>query len=430
MEENSVNNIYSEPIRDVIHAEPSWMLRWGILAVFFFVLTLIGAAGFIEYPEAVHARAIFQTANPPIPIISKSGGYLEFFISNGEKVVAGQTVGLIQNPARYADVVRMKNAILKNDDLLNVDSISKLTLGEIQSDYNAWLESKRILLTTVEGRGVEQRMNRIHKQLLHYQNISRSAQQSLSLKKRECKLLAAKFKRDSTLYTQNVIALEGYEESLARFLTKNMELENLRLTLLNYDLRMDELDQDLKLLQVDQLEDRQNIQVRAFTATEKLLNSIETWEKRYLLTAPIDGTVSFYDFHSMHQYVNSGTEVVSVLPSTEELIIGRAKIPSFNAGEVKHNQLVIVKIDNYPYREYGSLVGRVQLISPVPRDGFYMVEIGLPKGLETTYHKTIPFMNNFNCSVEIITKKQSLLTRVLYNLKDILVSKTEEVAGN
>ena len=59
-----------------------------------------------------------------------------------------------------------------------------------------------------------------------------------------------------------------------------------------------------------------------------------------------------------------GTEVFSILP-TDNPILGQVYLPSQGAGKVEAGQEVIIKLDNYPYIEYGSINGKVKTISGI-----------------------------------------------------------------
>ncbi len=90
------------------------------------------------------------------------------------------------------------------------------------------------------------------------------------------------------------------------------------------------------------------------------------------------------------------------------------------SGKVKQGQRVHVKLDNYPYMEYGILTGEVNHISLVPNVEFYNVEVVFPHGLVSSYGKTIDLLQGMSGSAEIVTEKQSLFQRLLFPLKALI----------
>ena len=87
---------------------------------------------------------------------------------------------------------------------------------------------------------------------------------------------------------------------------------------------------------------------------------------------------------------------------------------------MKVGQKVNIKLDNYPYLEYGTLIGTVANIAPVSIDNNYFVEIDLPEGLKTNYNKVLPLSYQLQGNAEIITENIRLIERLLQPLKTIL----------
>ena len=81
-------------------------------------------------------------------------------------------------------------------------------------------------------------------------------------------------------------------------------------------------------------------------------------------------------------------------------------------------QKVIVKLNGFPYMEYGALVGEVRVISAVPEmlsslnDGAtqgYAIDISFPNGLVTTYNKGLPLIQQMDGTADIVLKDKRLI---------------------
>ena len=83
-----------------------------------------------------------------------------------------------------------------------------------------------------------------------------------------------------------------------------------------------------------------------------------------------------------------------------------------NSGKVRSRQRVIIKLDSYPYSEFGILRGYVNSKSLVPVDDKYTVSVLFPDGLKTNYGKDIPFEQQLEGGAEIITDEKRLLQRI------------------
>lgn len=124
---------------------------------------------------------------------------------------------------------------------------------------------------------------------------------------------------------------------------------------------------------------------------------------------------------SKNQNVNAGETVFTVVPSQQDIPKGKALLPVQGAGKVKLGQRVNVRINNFPDQEFGYLIGKVESISSIPNaEGFYVLEIGFPNGMQTHYGKTLPITQQMLGSADIITYDLRLIERFMMPVKQIL----------
>ena len=151
-----------------------------------------------------------------------------------------------------------------------------------------------------------------------------------------------------------------------------------------------------------------------------LIRALKDWEYKYVLSSSINGQISFQEFWDINQQVTNGDVVFSILPLDKREIVGKLIIPSQNAGKVITEQKVLIKLDNFPYQQYGMLIGKVKNISVSPdSEGNYFVYIAIPNGTKTSYNKSLPFNQELIGNAEIITEDLSVAERVFYKIKDI-----------
>jgi HlyD family secretion protein len=172
------------------------------------------------------------------------------------------------------------------------------------------------------------------------------------------------------------------------------------------------------------------------TLISQIKTEIQNWEMSYVLTAPIDGKITFTNYWTINQNINAGEEIFTVIPMGWRVrpamtgqkgdfqIIGKASLPIARSGKVKTGQKVNIRLDNFPDTEFGMLRGVVKNISLVPsqsgESAGYAVEIALPDGLLTTYKKELPYLPNMQGQAEIVTEDISLLERLIMPVKKIL----------
>ncbi|MDR1339521.1 MAG: HlyD family secretion protein, partial [Prevotellaceae bacterium] len=156
----------------------------------------------------------------------------------------------------------------------------------------------------------------------------------------------------------------------------------------------------------------------------QLKTEIRSWELNCVLSAPVDGKITFTNYWIENQNVTSGSEIFTIVPENEFRIIGKAILPNARSGKVETGQKVNIRLENFPENEYGILRGEVQNISLVPFQqgevAYYTLEITLPDNLLTTYKKELPYLPNMQGQADIITADFSLLERFFAPLKKIL----------
>jgi glutamate mutase epsilon subunit len=92
---------------------------------------------------------------------------------------------------------------------------------------------------------------------------------------------------------------------------------------------------------------------------------------------------------------------------------------------VKIGQTANVKINNYPYDEYGLLKGVVKSVSRITnkvqtKNGTgdaYLVVVAFPEGTVTNFGKQLSLDFESKGTAEIITKRKQLIERLFDNLK-------------
>jgi hypothetical protein len=100
-------------------------------------------------------------------------------------------------------------------------------------------------------------------------------------------------------------------------------------------------------------------------------------------------------------------------------LIGKLYLPVSGSGKVKIGQKIIVKFDNYPFQEYGTIWGKVKSVSELSNDNSYLVDVELPDTLKTNYGFILDFKHNMTGISEIVTEDYNLFERIFYKFRQI-----------
>jgi hypothetical protein len=168
------------------------------------------------------------------------------------------------------------------------------------------------------------------------------------------------------------------------------------------------------------VQQRSKLQLELKLSFNNLREAIGQWEGKYVLRAPAAGTIAFTNFWNNNQNVTAGDKVFIVIPEETGEWIGRLLLPARSSSKVKVGQRVRVKLDNFPFMEFGFVWGEIRSRSLLPVDNNYMLEIYFPWGLQTTQGKTLALNHGMKGQAEIITENKRLLERLLSPFKLLL----------
>lgn len=180
----------------------------------------------------------------------------------------------------------------------------------------------------------------------------------------------------------------------------------------------------LARLDVEQNEKERQLHLDILTSYHDLCDNITAWEQRYVLKAPVEGKLEYLKFIADNQYVQAGEELFGIIPQKSKMV-GQVLLPSSGAGKINIGDKVTIKLDDYPYMEYGSVEGIVKNISLIPQArqteknpiNTYMVVVELPRELTTNYGQKLQFKPNISGTADIIVNKRRLIERLFDNLR-------------
>ncbi len=420
--------IRSEDISEILGTPPGWLVRWGTTVVLLAFALLLLAGWIIRYPDVITARVEFTTAQPPVDVVARAEGHIEqFLVRENDTVAVGTPLVVLQNAADYNDVQLLEKNVSQWERLSTADSLVILApinkimrLGELGNDYAAFVQQleqyafgqkNRRSATSANISGVQQQIGIQQNAIKTIQENQRKAATELA----EAKQIYAKQKEflDQKVITQGEIA-----PHLERLQSAERNYNAYREQLSSRQSDISSLQRSIGVVRFDQSLDANSSEGKLKAALSALRTSLDRWKLNYLLTAPIPGIVSLNKFYTESQYVKQGEQVMIVAPPTSTQFVGRSRLPIAGSGKVKPFQRVIIRLDNYPYYEFGTLQGKVLSKSNVPKDNAYIVTIALDSigGSTTSFNKSIEFQQQLMGDADIITEDKRFLQRIVDQL--------------
>ena len=425
------DNYYSEPVQEIMGSIPSWITRWGVTVIAgIFALIIIGCC-IIRYPQTLTSSITLTSENPPSDLAARYDGLLDTVcVVNGQKVSGGDLVALLSTPADYGDIMAVRDLLdslsSRERDALP-DAVSSPSiyenyrLGDLESGWSELVRSCRAYRNwaEIDQTGNQKRLvtEQIRKNSEYYDDLL--AQREIM--EQDMEYEQAGPERDSLLMLKGAISRADYETSLKNCISKRSTLAAFDATLTSTQLSILQLRQQLAELDIQRRTEetehlrgimQQAAQLRAQTAQ---------WTEQYAVISPADGTVSLQKVWSRGQHVLVGDVIASVVPDNGDRVIGRLQVPSSGFGKVAEGQTVNVRLNGFPYMEFGVLKGVVESIPAVPQtvttaEGntiVYTVEVSFPDSLVTTYGKELPMVQQMDGTAEIITRDRRLIEQFI-----------------
>ena len=418
---STLYEISSDEVQEIMSKMPHWTIRQGTTVLFAVVILLFAGSYFIHYPDVITARLNITSSNPPVKIVAQtSGRILRVFLHNNQLVKKDENIFLLENPARYEDIVLLKNMLDHLDTALSLTQPQTLKtisfnqylqLGELQPGYADLYQSVNQYLFFVEKNFIMQKVKQLQSQIDYQSDLNKELADKDVLLKQQLMLENKKFQADSFLVKEKVIALFEFDDSKKELINKQMNADATKSGILQNKLQQTEYLKTITDLEQQKLQQQNDLQQKIREDVKKLCSQLVVWEQKYLVKSPIDGKVVFFNVWKENQYINSGESILIIVPPVQNYI-ARASLPVDGAGKVKTGQKVLIRLSAYPFEEFGIIQGKVGNISAVPLDTTYSMEIILPNGLVTTANKKIPPQPQVSGIAEILTDDKNVFSRL------------------
>lgn len=419
-------NQRNEEALDFITKPPHWLLRSGMMLLFMAIALIFVLSYFFRYPEKINGTGYMTAATPPIALKANSNGYIQSFLAkNGQILHAGDLIMKIQNTSNEGDVTKLNEWISHSKhetELLVYITTSplpdSLQLGGLQTLY-ATLQNKITTLIRLEANKIYVNQTKtIDNEVGTLQKLNSSVQKEMKIYQKEYALGKKHLERNENLYADKAISMVELEQTRKDVLQQERSYENMERSILQNKVRAEQLNFEKNKILKSRSDEVESLITDVSALINTLSNQINEWRYTYEVRAPFDGT--YYSPEDIKQYtaLQANQAIGYLLPTKNNARHIYAQVPATSAGKIIVGQKTIIKLDPYPYKEYGMIVSKVSAKSALPLkddkgNSYYELKIHLPDTIHTDYGRTIPYLPFTPCGVEVITKDRSILERML-----------------
>ena len=398
---------------------PGWLLHWGMVIVLIVTVGLLALSWMMKYPDVIPARITLTTENPPVRVVTRADGKIaELLIADGAEVEGGKELMILDNNAEKKSIDRLelfiKNISQKNIPLNKISPPKNLQLGDLESTYANFVRQWSAYRFDLEGATIDKKADIIQRQIAQMEILHDAYVQQENTMREMLEVANKKRLRQQDLLSDGSVSMESVEAAEEAYLNARGNLEGLQNQKISNNIQIEEL----QLAMLDFREGKKNTDYDQSLGVKegiaRLKEAIREWKRKFIITAPIKGKVAMTRLLAPQQFVKENEIILTIVPvSNEKKLVGRALLPRRGAGKITTGMPVNIRLDGFPYQEFGAVRATVAQVSLVPEaDGRYLVTVDMPDAMVTTYDKIIPFSQEMQGTANIITKERRIITRI------------------
>ncbi len=421
----------SEEVRDIIDRMPMTFGRWVAIAVVVFAVLLLVFGWVIRYPDTVTGQIKINSDRVPVKLIANASGKLHLLdLHARDEVKENDYVAVIQNSADTKDMQQVSMLInqfnpnqesLKN---LEIPLPEKVSLGELNLKYYTFLSALKGWTQYEEDDPYGQQASSLREDIRWKEVLQKQTKENLETTREKLEITRKWYDRDASLNKSAVLSEQELDATKNAYLSARQGVQSLEKELSSIGMELSSSRNQVVQLNIERREKEKQLRMELLSSYHDLTDNIKLWEQHYVFKAPFDGQVEFLKFWTNDEFVQQGEEVFSIVPG-ESQVRGQVLLPSAGAGKVSPGCKVTIKLDNYPYLEFGSVEGVVGSMSLITRKeqvqqgsiDTYLIIVDLPQGLTTNYGETLDFRHEIGGIADIIVRDRRLIERLFDNLR-------------
>ena len=332
---------------------------WSLIVLTIFAI-LYGSLNKID--SSINARGILQPIKGKRNISPVVNGIVRnVFVKNGQEVKEGQALFSLSNKSAFEALQNLRSLqnifrseLLVTMDLLGIDSSENFhentsplyslnrDISSKQSKYKIDISEKEHLRSLGNVKLIDESINRTQEQIDTNKEL---------------------YRRYSTLYSQGAMSFVEFLKQKENLQRLNTVQAKQHIDLGNAKLKANQSEVESKFVKNAEKKDLFNRYRVALQELKRLETNIAESKQRLnfeTITSPIDGTIHALAINKGELATPNSPSLVIIANGSLEASID---IKDSEIGFVKKGMPTEIRIDSYPFTEYGSLTGFISSIS-------------------------------------------------------------------
>lgn len=410
IEGETIENLFSDDLHPFLKWGTTWMFAVGISL---FVMTY-----FLKWPEVVKAPAILTTAESPTAIFPKVSAKIEqLYFSDGAVVKTGDILFTLESAADMRNVIQLEFLITQLDSLYqtNIEQAIDLPityyelgeLGEIQSSYEQFLRAYSDLKFALSDDFLKSKLNLIFLRYKTLQDLGLNLKLQRNIIYEEYTNSLKIFEREKSLFEKGSISEYQLNDYESKVRSNRLNFQNIKNGIIQNDRQLQDLEEQ-KIQLTQGIETQKNNFVQAYKV---LKSNVGQWKQNYVISSPTNGILSIPMAIQRNTVVSPQNAAMYVLAQNSHPI-ALINLPQNHFNQMDSSKLVRIKLNAYPFEDFGVLEGKLTHIGQIPKEGQYEAQVQLTKLLTTSVGKNIQFINGLEGEAEIILNDERLMLRL------------------
>lgn len=415
----------SEEVQDILNRPPSWMIKWGNTVLIAMVIMALLLSYFIKYPDVIIGKATISTDIPPAFVVSNVNGRIgKVLKENGETVLSGEILAELINPIPTSSINYL-DSLLSSASSFVSDSLDQTYKDFEAIDFYEATGDVINLLGILEEYHFflfnESSFNNLHdleSKLNANLRLETILKREVELSKIDIENAREKFKMEEQEYKLGYVTKLNFLNAQSTFNQSLKTEENIKRSIIQMEITINDLKSQISNFRTERQAQKMAFLAKIRELIVNLENYIVRWKTEFTIKAPISGRVDYSGRIKTNQLISSGDRLFAIIPPTGnyETVLD---LPAQGFGKVEVGQEVKLKLDNYPYNEYGFVNGRVSKMASLPKEDTYQVEVILENALTSSYNIDLEYSPEMTATAEVITKDLRLIERLFNSLRSI-----------
>lgn len=420
--ENNIE-VLNEEIQEILGTPPGWILRFGTLIFFIVIVVLIWLSYWIQYPDVVVSEIIVSFNDPPSKLISPKSGYLnKLHAVNNQKVKKGQLLISYNSEANYQDVLSLYEKLLQvkqtnQSTILSLSFSENYSIGELQKYLFQFLDKQNQYSLRVKGISEVTNKSDKQKQISSLENgieYSTNLRDNLAVQIENTQI---QLKNEEAMVKMDKLSQSELNKTRDKLTVLSSNLNATEAEIKDKQFKISNLRSDLVNLSVSSEKGREVALSEMNAAFVQFKSNVSQWISSHLIISPTDGTVQVTNkFLKSGQYVNKDEPLLIIIPPQSNKMKGIMNVPFNESGNIKRNQLVLVRLNSYPSSKFGIIQGKVASSSSIAleEDGKLVspVTVYFENGLVTTTGYKVSTKKELSGMARIITQNKRFIQRL------------------